>query len=100
MKRIIITLLLIIVALKTEAQSSVFSVVDSLLLKGNYQKALVLLENTKNKTFAVFEKTASIYQSVGNENKALIYLNKALELENSETAKVKLAQLYLAIGLT
>ncbi|WP_372744507.1 tetratricopeptide repeat protein [Lutibacter sp.] len=100
MKKIIIILLLVLVPLKTEAQSSVFAVVDSLLLKGNYQKALVLLENSEPKTFAIFEKTASIYQSVGNENKALSYLNKALKLENSETAKVKLAQLYLAIGLT
>lgn len=100
MKKIVITLLLVIVALKTEAQSSVFSVVDSLLLKGNYQKALILLENTQPQTFAVLEKTANIYQTVGNENKALKYLNKALEIENSEAAKVKLAQLYLAMGLT
>ena len=100
MKKIIITLLLLIVVLKTEAQSSVFTVVDSLLVKGNYQKALVFLENNQPKTFLVLEKIAGIYQSIGNENKALSYLNKALELENSETTKVKLAQLYLAIGLT
>ncbi len=99
MKKIIITLLLLIVVLKTEAQSSVFTVVDSLLVKGNYQNALVFLENNQPKTFLVLEKMAGIYQSIGNENKALSYLNKALELENSETTKVKLAQLYLAIGL-
>jgi len=100
MKKIFIVISLIFTVLKTEAQSSVFVVVDSLLVEGNYQKALTLLENTVPKTFLIFEKTASIYQSVGNENKALHFLNKALEIENSETAKVKLAQLYLAIGLT
>lgn len=100
MKKVLYIVTLVLSVLKTEAQSSVFTVVDSLLLKGNYQKALVLLDNTQPKTFAVLEKVASIYQSIGNENKALKYLNKALELENSETAKVKLAQLYLAMGLT
>lgn len=50
MKKILIPLLFIVAILKTEAQSSVFVVVDSLLIKGNYQKALQLLENEKDKT--------------------------------------------------
>ena len=42
-----------IVVLKTEAQSSVFTVVDKLLLKGNYQEALVLLEEEQPKTIMI-----------------------------------------------
>jgi len=100
MKKISIILLLLIITLKTEAQSSVFNIVDSLLVKGNYQNALILLENAQPKTAVIFEKTANIYQTIGNENKALSYLNKAIEIENSDASKVKLAQLYLATGLT
>ncbi len=99
MKKILSLLLLLIVVIKTEAQSSVFVVVDSLLVKGNYQKALTLLEK-EEPTFLIYEKTASVYQLIGSDNRALNYLNKALEIENNEVAKVKLAQLYLAIGLT
>jgi tetratricopeptide (TPR) repeat protein len=99
MKKILSLFLLLIVVIKTEAQSSVFVVVDSLLVKGNYQKALTLLEK-EEPTFLIYEKTASVYQLIGSDNRALNYLNKALEIENNEVAKVKLAQLYLAIGLT
>jgi hypothetical protein len=38
MRKNVVILLLIIVALKTETQTSVFSVVDSLLLQGDYSK--------------------------------------------------------------
>jgi hypothetical protein len=38
MRKNVVVLLLIIVALKTEAQTSVFTVVDSLLLQGDSSK--------------------------------------------------------------
>jgi len=100
MKKISITLLFIIVALKTEAQSSVFTVVDSLLLKGNYQKALLLLEKEEPKTTLVFDKIATIYQTVGNYNKAIDYYEKALKNENSENIKIKLGSTYNSAGLS
>ncbi len=100
MKKIIITLLFIIITLNTEAQSSVFNVVDSLLLKGNYQKALVLLENETPKTTQVFDKIATIYQTVGNYNKAIHYFEKALKIENNEEIKVKLGVAYNSAGLS
>ncbi|NOR28917.1 MAG: tetratricopeptide repeat protein [Lutibacter sp.] len=100
MKKIIITLLFIIITLNTEAQSSVFNVVDSLLLKGNYQKALVLLENETPKTTQVFDKIATINQTVGNYNKAIHYFEKALKIENSEEIKVKLGVAYNSAGLS
>jgi len=100
MKKIIVTLLLILLALKTEAQSSVFSVADSLLLKGDYQKALVLLENGSPKTPQIFDKIATIYQTVGNYNKAIDYYKKALKIENNENIKVKLSSAYNSAGLS
>ncbi len=100
MKRIFIVISLLFAMLKTEAQSSVFVVVDSLLAEGNYHKALTLLENTVPKTFLIFEKSASIYQSIGSDTKALACLNKALEFGTNELIKVKLAQLFVSTGFT
>lgn len=100
MKKIFIVIGLIFTILKTEAQSSVFVVVDSLLVKGDYQKALTLLENTVPKTFLIFEKSAGIYQSIGSDTKALACLNKALEFGTNESIKVKLAQLFVSTGFT
>ncbi len=100
MKQIFVILLLLIIALKTEAQSSVFTVVDKLLLKGNYQKALISLEKEQPKTIEVFAKIASIYQTIGNYNKAIENYKKALKIESNEELKVKLGQVYNLSGLT
>ncbi|HEY9168274.1 MAG TPA: tetratricopeptide repeat protein [Lutibacter sp.] len=100
MKKIFIVISLLFTMLKTEAQSSVFTVVDSLLVKGNYQEALTLLENTVPKTFSIFERSASIYQSIGSDTKALACLNKALEFGTNESIKVKLAQMFVSAGFT
>jgi tetratricopeptide (TPR) repeat protein len=100
MKKIFIVISLLFTILKTEAQSSVFVVVDSLLAEGNYQKALTLLENTVPKTFLIFEKSAGIYQSIGCDTKALACLNKALEFGTNISIKVKLSQLFVSTGFT
>jgi tetratricopeptide (TPR) repeat protein len=98
MKKIFVPLLIIMVALKTEAQSSVFSVVDSLLLKGNYQVALIQLEKEHIKTAKIYGKIASIYQSIGDFNKAIQYYEKALVIEEKESLKVKLGVSYNSAG--
>ena len=98
MKKILIPLLFLVAVLKTEAQSSVFTVVDSLLIKGNYQKALILLEETKDKNPLVLEKTADIYQTIGNYNKAISFYSKALEIEPKSQLKLKLANVFATIG--
>jgi len=98
MKKILIPLLFLVAVLKTEAQSSVFTVVDSLLIKGNYQKALILLEETKDKNPLVLEKTADIYQTIGNYNKAISFYSKALEIEPKSQLKIKLANVFSIIG--
>ena len=98
MKKILIPLLFIVTILKNEAQSSVFVVVDSLLIKGNYQKALQLLENEKDKNTLVLEKTADIYQTIGNYNKAITTYSEALEIEEKSQLKIKLANVFSTLG--
>jgi tetratricopeptide (TPR) repeat protein len=85
--------------LKTEAQSSVFSAVDNLLLTGNYQRALVLLQKEQPKTFELYNKIGSIYQEIGNYNKAIKYYKKALEIKDGLKTKVKLGNVYKSAGL-
>ena len=98
MKKILISLLFLVAVLKTEAQSSVFTVVDSLLVKGNYQKALLFLEDTKDQNALVLEKTADIYQTIGNYNKAIASYSEALTIEEKSQLKIKLANVYATIG--
>lgn len=100
MKKIIATLLFIMVALKTEAQSSVFTIVDDLLLKGNYQEALVQLDKESSKTVKVYDKIAGIYQVIGNYNKAIKNYEKALVIEDNEAIKVKLGVAYNSAGFS
>ena len=98
MKKILISLLFLVAVLKTEAQSSVFTVVDSLLVKGNYQKALLFLEETIDQNALVLEKTADIYQTIGNYNKAIASYSEALTIEEKSQLKIKLANVYATIG--
>ena len=63
MKKNGVLLLLLFVALKTEAQTSVFTVVDSLLLHGDYQTALITLKSEKTKNVKTYNAIGSIYQS-------------------------------------
>ena len=100
MKKILLPLLFLLVVLKTEAQSSVFTVVDSLLIKGNYQLALDLLTKSEPQTFELLEKAASINQTIGNDTKAIELYKKALTFNNSESLKIKLGQVYNSAGLS
>ncbi|MDX1830315.1 MAG: tetratricopeptide repeat protein [Lutibacter sp.] len=99
MREILITLLLLITVLKTEAQSSVFTFVDNLLLQGNYKKALVLLDKQQPKTIELYNKTANIYETIGNYNKAIEYYKKALLIQEDSKIKVKLGNAYKSAGL-
>jgi len=100
MKKIIVTLIVLMLALKTEAQSSVFISVDSLLLKGNYQEALVQLENEHDKTVSIYAKIASIYQSIGDFNQAIQFYEKAFAIEQREDLNVKLGVVYNLAGFS
>ncbi|MCF6278722.1 MAG: hypothetical protein L3J14_00060 [Flavobacteriaceae bacterium] len=100
MKKKIITILVLIISFTTEAQVLVVKVVDSLLLQGNYQKALKHLEHQEIKTITNFDKTASIYQSIGNHNKAIEFYVKALKIKEIDAIKVKLGKTYNSAGLS
>lgn len=100
MKRKLFIALIVLSVLKTEAQTSVFSVVDSLLLAGNYQKALVVLENVQDKSVEVFDKVGDVYKSIGNYNKAIENYQQALEKKESIAIKAKLGRVYELSGYT
>ena len=99
MKKKVIILLVLIISFATEAQNSVVKVVDSLLLQGNYQKALEILDTQEEKTIANFDEMASIYQSVGNYNEAINFYEKALSIKEIDAIKAKLGKVYSAAGL-
>lgn len=99
MKKTLLLLTLLLSVLKTEAQSSVFIIVDDLLLKGNYQEAISILNETP-KTVLVLDKIGTIYQTIGDYNKANSYYLQALEIEFNESIKVKLGNSYNSAGLT
>ncbi len=98
MRRKITILLLIILSNKTEAQTSVFKEIDSLLFTGNYQRALVVLESEQDKSVAVFDKTGDIYKSIGNYNKAIVNYQQALEKQESIVIKSKLGRIFELSG--
>ena len=98
MKKKLFIILIILSVLKTEAQTSVFKDIDSLLLVGDYQKALVILESSNDKTVAVYDKTGDIYKSIGNYSKAIENYQYALEKDESINIKAKLGKVYELSG--
>ncbi len=100
MKKILTLFLYTLVVFKTEAQSSVFNMVDNLLLKGDYLQAIDLLDTQVPKTVEILDKKATIYQTTGNYNKAIKYYLEALNLEDNERIKVKLGNSYNSAGQT
>ncbi|QTE22160.1 tetratricopeptide repeat protein [Polaribacter cellanae] len=93
MNKKVILVLLFFTILKVEAQSSTFSVVDSLFEKGRYQ--LALKELTKiDASFTSNYKRAIIYKSIDNYKKTAEFLEKALEFQDDKRAKLKLAKAY------
>ena len=67
-----------LVVLKTEAQTSVLGVADSLYAVGNYSKAIESY-NSHNNPHEIFERIAKSYVALGNYDTALSYYAKALE---------------------
>jgi len=100
MKKKIALAIICLIAIKTEAQTSVFKIVDSLLLVGNYQKALVILEKGNDKSALVYDKTGDVYKSIGNYNKAIENYQQALEKQESIIVKSKLGRVYELSGYT
>ncbi|WP_034062524.1 tetratricopeptide repeat protein [Lacinutrix jangbogonensis] len=79
----ILTLLLILISFKTEAQSSVLNVSDSLMANGNFSKAITLLES--NATENTSYRLARAYNAIGNYDKAIVNYKIALDNNNENT---------------
>ncbi|MDX8554366.1 tetratricopeptide repeat protein [Tenacibaculum sp. 1B UA] len=93
MRNKILLIVFVIVFLKVEAQVSTFKTIDSLVNIGRYQTALLKLQELPS-TFQSTSKVASIYASIDNYKKASLYYEKALELQDNYSVKVKLAKAY------
>ena len=69
-------ILIVLISLKTEAQSSVLSVADSLYMMGNYTKAIETYSQHPVKE-DTFEGIARSYLALGNYDEALVYYDRA-----------------------
>ncbi len=98
MKKKILIIIISLIALKTEAQSSVFKVVDSLMLEGKYQLALEKLKNENPKTTRLYENVGAIYYQIGDYNNAIFYFNEGVKLGTSNSIHMRMAKAYDRIG--
>ncbi len=73
-----ILILFISIAFKTEAQTSVLNVADSLFAHGNYSKAISQYKACNNQP-EVYHKMAKAYIAIGNYEEGLINYEKAVE---------------------
>lgn len=94
MKKVFYSIFILVISIQLNAQS-----IDSLLIQGNYQRALEILENDTQKTVEKYDRIASIYQSTSNYTKAIEYCKKALEITDVAIIKTKLANVYSLAGL-
>jgi tetratricopeptide (TPR) repeat protein len=79
--------------LKVGAQTSTFSIADSLFEKGRYKLALQELDKNKPSFLSNYKK-AVIYESIDDFKKAADFLEKALVFNEDENVKLKLAKNY------
>ena len=93
MKKKILLLLLLFAIVKVEAQTSTFTVVDSLFAKGRYKLALKELDKN-NPSFLSNYKKAIIYESIDDYKKTAEFLEKALIFKNDDKANLRLAKTY------
>ncbi|WP_445747494.1 tetratricopeptide repeat protein [Polaribacter sp.] len=90
-KKIVFILLFVIV--KVGAQTPTFSAIDSLIENGRYLIALQKLDRLKP-TYQSNFKTALIYESIENYQKTADFLEKALDFQQDDKTKLKLAKTY------
>lgn len=89
---------LILINLKTEAQTSVLPVSDGLIQTGKYQLALIELRSAQPQTFDILVKQGKIYQKTSNYSKAIIFYQLALEKRYSNKVYQSLGNSYLLQG--
>jgi len=83
----ILIIFIIALVFKTEAQTSVLNVADSLYLHGNYTKAIQQYK-TYNNQAEVYNKIAKAYIAIGNYDKAINNYKEAIK-SNSNDALIK-----------
>tara|TARA_R110002051_G_scaffold325820_1_gene431704 strand:- start:23771 stop:24964 length:1194 start_codon:yes stop_codon:yes gene_type:complete len=90
-------LLLTIVSIKAEAQSSALSIADSLTAVGNYSKAIEQFQSIKNPTAQIDLKVARAYKAIGNGNLALKAYKTSLRKDpNQVIAATEFGRLHIA----
>ena len=83
MKKLIL-ISIVFISFKTEAQSSVLPVADSLYTMGNYTKAIEIYKQHLVKE-DTFESIAKAYIALGNYGEALLFYNRALMNDKENT---------------
>lgn len=86
MNRLVLIIISIIV-LKAEAQSSALQLGDSLYVNGNYSKAITNYKKYINQS-SVYDKIAKAYMAIGNYDEALSHYEKSIE-SNPDNALIK-----------
>lgn len=82
-----ISILFLLILFKTEAQTSVLNIADSLYVNGNYSKAIVQYKVYNNQS-QVFGKIAKAYLAIGNYDEALVNYEASIKT-NPNNALVK-----------
>lgn len=86
-------IILVLLCFKTEAQTSVLNVADSLYANGNYSKAIEMYK-TSNKLHDVNDKIAKAYVALGNYDEAISHYEKSISYNpNNPLVKYQYAKL-------
>lgn len=96
MKKKIVVLLITLTVINVEAQTSAFTVSDSLFAIGRYKQALLELDKY-NSSFLVNYKRGIIYESIDDYKNAIQYFDSALVFQEDYKTKLKLAKNYRAL---
>ena len=96
--KLVLSLLVFVCIIKTDAQTSVLAVADEFLEKGNYQLALEQLKTEENPSVDVLNKIADIYQKTGNYTNAINYYNQVYTLKPTDKVKEQLGKCYQYTG--
>lgn|GEM_PF-1441690 len=98
LKKYIICVWLFACSYNTEAQTSVLSVADTLMTKGDYKNALRVLHEVENPPHQIIHKIATIYHQSGNYSKAISFYDMSYAQQPSDLTKEQIGKCYLALG--
>ena len=93
MKKKILLIFILCVYQGYSQTNQIFKEVDSLILKGRIQLAVIKL-NQLEPSFEKYSKQATIYYQIDKTKKALINYNKALDIKDDYKTKIQLGRAY------